>query len=317
MELVADCPYATQDMVDAALSRIKSYEYQMFSADEASIDPAAELGDGVTIDGVYGVLSRINDDGSGYPDISSPGEAELEDEYPVNDGPMTQSFNRQIAQTRSSITKTAEQIRAEVANEVEGLSSSISVTLDGITERVEGLSGQYTELKTTLDGVTITDESGTTHIRGSSIETNSIAAKSIRADQIQLEGSITFSDLDADTQAAVNDRGISESYAHTLIERDLVASPNIAGGKFWDSSRVTRMELSMFPGSGIPGFMVGSVGADGEYQDYMMYILRNYAGNVDFFLGGALVMNVDGSSGAAQIKAYGQWDFSDAAIIGL
>ena len=111
LELVADCPHATQAMADAILKRMKGYQYQMFSADAANIDPAAELGDGVTAGGVYGVISRLSDDGQGYPSITAPGEAELEDEYPTGGGPMTKAFNRQLAQTRSLITKSAEEIQ--------------------------------------------------------------------------------------------------------------------------------------------------------------------------------------------------------------
>ena len=90
IELVANCPHATQTMVNAILARVKGRQYQMYSAENANIDPSAELGDGLTVDGVYSVISRIDDDGSGYAGLSAPGESELEDEYP-SVGPMTQT----------------------------------------------------------------------------------------------------------------------------------------------------------------------------------------------------------------------------------
>ena len=154
LELLADCPHATQAMANAILAQIKGYRYRMFSADNAGLDPSAELGDGVTAGGVYSVISRLSDDGSGYAGISAPGEAELEDEYPAG-GPITTSFNRKIAQTYSKITKTAEQIRLEVANDLQGLSSSITVELSKITQKVEdtakGLSAEFT---VELEGIT-------------------------------------------------------------------------------------------------------------------------------------------------------------------
>ena len=107
LEIISDCPHATQEMVNALLAQLKGTQYQMFNADDARIDPAAELGDGITAGGVYSVISRIADDGSGFPGVTAPGEAELDDEYPAG-GPMTQEFNRKIAQTNSRITKTAE-----------------------------------------------------------------------------------------------------------------------------------------------------------------------------------------------------------------
>lgn len=148
MELEADCPHATQAMVNAILAKVKGYRYQMFSAGDAGLDPAAELGDGITAGGVYSVISRLSDDGSGFPGITAPGEAELENEYPAA-GPMSREFDRKIAETRSSITKTAEQIRLEVQNELQGLSSSITINLDRITSQVNGINGQVSKLEQT------------------------------------------------------------------------------------------------------------------------------------------------------------------------
>ena len=82
-ELLADCPHATQAMAEAILAQVKGVQYRMFSADDAALDPSAELGDGVTAGGLYSVISRLSDDGSGYSGIAAPGESELEDEYPA------------------------------------------------------------------------------------------------------------------------------------------------------------------------------------------------------------------------------------------
>lgn len=177
MEVIASCPHATQSMVNALLQTMKGYQYQAYEAGSANIDPAAELGDGVTVGGIYSPLSKLSDDGRGYAGISSPGEAEMEDEYPA-EGYITQEFNRKIAETRSIITKTSEEIML----------------------KVEGIDGKYTEVKTTLDGLTVTDQSGTTKIKGSSIETENlyVAAANITgtltADKIQTS-SIRVGDL--------------------------------------------------------------------------------------------------------------------------
>ena len=213
MEVIASCPHATQPMVNALLQTMKGYQYQAYEAGAANIDPAAELGDGVTVGGIYSPLSKLSDDGRGYAGISSPGEAEMEDEYP-SDGYITQEFNRKIAETRSLITKTSEEIML----------------------KVDGIDGKYTELKTTVDGVTITDQSGTTKIRGSSIETDSIAADAISADQVNLTGAITWSDLSAAAQQRVdsgkgddNPSYIKSSY----IDSAKIVSPHIYGGDLY------------------------------------------------------------------------------------
>lgn len=217
MEITASCPHATQAMVNALLQRMKGYRYQAYEAGAANIDPAAELGDGVNVGGVYSPLSRIADDGRGYADISSPGELEMDDEYPSG-GYIKQEFDRKIAQTRSLITKTSEEINL----------------------RVEGIDGKYTELKTTLDGVTITDASGTTKIKGSSIETGSIAAKSISADKLNLTGAITFSDLDANAQNSINTANSNASTAIAAANGAVqkVSAWEYPGSTYIDGSKI-------------------------------------------------------------------------------
>ena len=138
MEIVASCPHATQSMVNALLQTMKGYQYQAYEAGAANIDPAAELGDGVTVGGIYSPLSKLSDDGRGYAGISSPGEAEMEDEYPSG-GYITQEFNRKLAKTRSLITKTSEEINLKVEG-IDGRVSDITQTVDGISLSVTSAS---------------------------------------------------------------------------------------------------------------------------------------------------------------------------------
>lgn len=138
MEVIASCPHATQPMVNALLQTMKGYQYQAYEAGAANIDPAAELGDGVTVGGIYSPLSKLSDDGRGYAGISSPGEAEMEDEYPSG-GYITQEFNRKIAETRATITKTSEEINLKVEG-IDGRVSDITQTVDGISLSVTSAS---------------------------------------------------------------------------------------------------------------------------------------------------------------------------------
>lgn len=153
LELTASCPHATQEMVNALLAQLQGYQYQSFTADAANLDPASELGDGVTVNGVYSIISQLDDDGRGFPDISSPGEVALEEEYP-SAGPMTQEFNRQIAETHSQITKTAEEIRLYVANEIDGLEAEFSVTAGEIRsyvdDQINGVNSTITQTANSL-----------------------------------------------------------------------------------------------------------------------------------------------------------------------
>ena len=51
-------PWGSQAMADAILSAVKDYDYQPFTGTDALIDPAAEIGDGVTVGGTYSVLAQ-------------------------------------------------------------------------------------------------------------------------------------------------------------------------------------------------------------------------------------------------------------------
>lgn len=258
MELTATCIHATQAMVDALLASFKGKTYQMYSADDANLDPAAELGDGVTVAGVYSPLSRISDDGSGYPGINSPGEEELEDEYPAA-GPMTQEFNRQLAGTRSLISKTSEEILLKV-------------------EQLDGKLGQT--LRIAADGVTITNADGDTlTIDGGQLKANSINASKIDASELQVSaanitgtlnasqivmtGSITWNDLSAGVQSTINNAattgGVSESQV-TTITNNAIATANISAnqittGTLNANSLLLNGLLGLYYGNSLYGYV--------------------------------------------------------------
>lgn len=207
LELSASCPHATQEMADALLAQLQGYQYQSFTADAANLDPAAELGDGVTVNGIYSIISQLDDDGRGFPDISSPGEVALEEEYP-SAGPMTQEFNRQIAETRSTISKTAEEIRLYVANEIEGVEAEISVTageirsyvddeINGVnstitqtasslTAKINSVDGRVTSLSADLNGI----EASVTGLEGD-YSSLSIKLGSIESTVSDVEGNLS------------------------------------------------------------------------------------------------------------------------------
>ena len=183
------CPYGTQAMANNLLSSLGGYAYQPATASDALIDPAAELGDAVTVGGVYTVLAQMDTtfDSLMTADIGAPGQEEIESEYPYVSQQQS-DINRQIAQTRSEISKTSEEI---------GL-------------RVDGLENQYAQLKVTIDGVTIEGPGGTTLIDGGKIDADELHVNAanidgtLSANQINMTGAITWSDLASDAQGKVN-----------------------------------------------------------------------------------------------------------------
>ena len=204
--LTALQPDGTDAMAAAILAKVSGYKHIGYEGRKALLDPAAELGDAVTVDGHYVPLVSIDltFDPLLAPDISAPDADELDDEYPYK-SPTQRQIERNMAKTRSLITKTSEEIML----------------------KVEGIDGKYTEVKTTLDGLTVTDASGTTKINGSSIKTDNlyVAAANITgtltADQIQT-GSIRVGDLkdgsNYATKTYVDDNaGLSSSEVNSAI----------------------------------------------------------------------------------------------------
>ena len=213
--LTALQPDGTNAMAAAILAKVSGYKHIGYDGSKALLDPAVELGDAVTVDGLYVPLIALDMtfDPMLAPNISAPNADEIDDEFPYK-SPTQRQIERNMAKTRSLITKTSEEIML----------------------KVDGIDGEYTELKTTVDGVTITDQSGTTKIKGSSIETDSIDTDAISADQVNLTGAITWSDLSAAAQQRVdsgkgddNPSYIKSSY----IDSAKIVSPHIYGGDLY------------------------------------------------------------------------------------
>lgn len=149
----SECPYATQSMADDLLAMLKGYAYKPATASNALIDPAAECGDGMTADGIYTIIAQIETDYDSLmaSEVSAPGQEEIESEYKRQTKAM--QLDRKIAITRSLITKTAEQIRLEVENEIEGLSASFTVELDRIGAEVVGAQNAISSLELDVDSI--------------------------------------------------------------------------------------------------------------------------------------------------------------------
>ena len=205
--LTALQPDGTNAMAEAILSKVSGYKHIGYEGSEALLDPAVELGDAVTVDGLYVPLIAMDMtfDPMLAPNISAPDADEIDDEYPYK-SPTQRQIERNMAKTRSLITKTSEEIML----------------------KVEGIDGKYTEVKTTLDGLTVTDASGTTKINGSSIKTDNLYVDAanitgtLTADQIQT-GSIRVGDLKDGSNYATktyvdNNAGLSASEVNSAIE---------------------------------------------------------------------------------------------------
>lgn len=131
--LTSTHPDGSNKMAASILAKVSGYRYRPFEGAGACLDPAAELGDGLTLGGVYSVLSKssINFNKMYTGDVGAPTMDGVEDEYPYI-SQADRLTNRKFAKVYSSITKTAEQIRLEVKDEIDGVNASIDTSLNGI-----------------------------------------------------------------------------------------------------------------------------------------------------------------------------------------
>ena len=179
------CPYGTQAMANNILAALSAYTYTPAMAQDAILDPAAEIGDGLTMGGVYTVLaqSTLTFDGLMTSDAGAPGQAEQESEYKYQ-SPVIADINWQLAETRSLISKTSEEILLKVENELEGLSSSFSVQLQQIQSQVTGLNGQVSSITQKVDNITLSVSNGST----SSSISLSVGGVVVSSQNIQMNG---------------------------------------------------------------------------------------------------------------------------------
>lgn len=218
--MTIDCPYGTQEMANDLLAKAKGFEYQGFAAEQVILPPETELGDGVTVAGIYGMVARrsFKFTPGMTSNIEAPRELEVQHEYKYS-SPQQRKTERQIAQTRTLITKTAEEIIL----------------------KVESLDGKYTEVKTTLDGLTVTDQSGTTKIKGSSIETSTLYV-----DAANISGKLTANQIQA-SSISVGDLKDGSSYAtKTYVDSNAGLSANEvdnAIATYIDSTSITAQKL--------------------------------------------------------------------------
>ena len=119
--LELDCPWGSQQMANDILAGIKDFVYRPYDTDWAKLDPAAELGDGVTINGLYSgiYVTETNFSTLMAARISAPQENAVDHECPYK-SPKDRKTTRQFAETRASLRVNAANIQAEVTARTKG-----------------------------------------------------------------------------------------------------------------------------------------------------------------------------------------------------
>ena len=303
------------------LNELSGFNYQPFKATGAELDPSADLGDTLTVGGIESFIGQLDTtfNQAFISDINTPSGDDIEHEYPYISQEQ-RKVEREISTTRSMITTTANEIRLEVSNELNSLSSSIDVKLGSITLETIGADGTVSSVKLFDTGkidltgyATFTGLSGgTTTIDGACIKTGTISAE-----RINLTGSITWSDLSTSVQNEFGD-GLTEEAVSTLITSELVSSPTIAGGKFTDLKQKNYLKMGSSSDNRV-GYLnhyfteystSEPVCVMGYQQGQLPnWILAPYNIPVLAF--------ARKSSTSGLTAAMGEWDFSGATVTGL
>lgn len=82
-----DCPIGSQAIADSLLSIFNGFVYRAYDATDALIKPSLELGDAVSIGGIYSIVGGLHIEGDAIfaADISAPSSGDIDHEYPYDE----------------------------------------------------------------------------------------------------------------------------------------------------------------------------------------------------------------------------------------
>ena len=226
--LEVENPFGSQQMAVRILASLKARgaSYQPFTSTGTLIDPAAELGDSVTVRNKESVIWAVRTKHGALmeADVSAPGDEEVNHEFKYKTR-QSREFTRESAYTRARLTITGDRITSEVTRldaENRALGSRIDQRLDSITLSVTSVNGSSTF--TLRDGTTTLD----TKTLDLTVESVNVHGQ-LSAEQIAA-GAISIGKLDTDAKSKL----VTES--STITQYYLSTSSSSATGGSWSST---------------------------------------------------------------------------------
>lgn len=172
-ELLIECPWGTSTMASVLLAKIGGYAYNGYDAKKAILNPAAELGDAVNVDGVASRIytQKTNFDALYSSDIAAPPNEEIDDDYTYYSPDI--KATRKLATTVATLRVNVDSIEAEVSGKIDeaDAKSLIQVAINGITLSVTSGTAQNTS-KITMTGTGISAVSDNITLTANSINLN-------------------------------------------------------------------------------------------------------------------------------------------------
>lgn len=140
--LEAYCEWATQAMVDDVWSSLQGKRFQAFEASSVWMHPAVEIGDDISINGVWSkVITMKGALGAGCAlDISFPGGEAEEDEYPY-EGPVTKTLAKKATLGRHYYGATISREQGLTIKRSDGASEAV-MNSDVFSMRAKNSAGQ-------------------------------------------------------------------------------------------------------------------------------------------------------------------------------
>lgn len=124
-------PWGTVEQAQNIYNSIKGFQYQPYTASKALLSPAAEIGDGVSINNVYSGIYKITRYYSSLmaTDISAPQSEEIDHEYPF-ETKANRDIARKFSAVNSEINQWSDKIEAKVSKQSPAGQTSFSWELD-------------------------------------------------------------------------------------------------------------------------------------------------------------------------------------------
>ena len=138
-------PFGTPEMARNILASISGYQHQSYDATSVLLDPAAQLGDGLDINGIYsGIVTMTSHYGPHFTaDTGSPAIQEINQKVQFKSSQERQ-VERKFLETYAKLAIQADQISAEVEarkSDVEQLNSLLAIQADQIAAKVSQSGG--------------------------------------------------------------------------------------------------------------------------------------------------------------------------------
>lgn len=320
--LELDCPWATQTMADNILAAITGYAYQPYSAAGAILDPAAELGDGVTVSGLYSLIASVDAyfGATIEADIAAPSDEEVDHEYPYE--------SRTSREMKRKITLGKDYFGAKITKEngleitktdTEGFQKSRAVFNSDVfamydDDGAEALYFDSNAGKFKFRGDVI--------VTGGSMNINNNFIVDEKGN-LTINGNINLSggNITWGKNNPADGSGISANQARTIISEELVSSPNIAGGRFLDIDQnnwVEMGEVQLSNGLTTIGYFHHYCKGYSSTDPVMVMGYSNPTTvSPNWVLAPFYNIALDYLLSDETMYAMGNWDFSNAVVSGL